>query len=71
MDEARADVNGGLLVSDRLHRGIEHCQLVDQANPIDINELQVRVESEGYASFSELAHDLGETMRRVGSPKLS
>lgn len=71
MDEARADFNGGLLVSDRLQRGIEHCQLVDQANPIDINELQVRVESEGYASFSELAHDLGETMRRVGSPKLS
>ena len=71
IDKARADVNGGLLVSDKLRRAIEHCRLVDTDNPIHIEELQLRLKSEGYSSFSEVASDLGNTMRRIGSPKLS
>lgn len=70
MDKARADVNGGLLVSDKLRRAIEHCRLVDTDNPIHVEELQLRLKGEGYNSFSEVAVDLGETFRRVGSPKL-
>ena len=70
MDQARADVNGGLLVSNKLQRAIEHCRLVDTKDPINVIQLELRIKSEGYNSFSELAQDLGETMRRVGSPKL-
>ena len=70
IDKARADVNGGLLVSDKLRRAIEHCRLIDTDNPIHIEELQLRLKSEGYNSFSEVAADLGNTMRRIGSPKL-
>jgi hypothetical protein len=70
IDKARADVNGGLLVSDKLRRAIEHCRLIDTDNPIHIEELQLRLKSEGYNSFSEVATDLGNTMRRIGSPKL-
>lgn len=70
MDIARKDVNGGLLVSNKLQRAIEHCRLVDTKDPISVAQLELRIKSEGYNSFSELAQDLGETMRRVGSPKL-
>lgn len=70
MDQARADVNGGLLVSNKLQRAIEHCRLVDTKDPINVMQLELRIKSEGYNSFSELAKDLGETMRRVGTPKL-
>ena len=70
LDQARADVNGGLLVSNKLQRAIEHCRLVDTKDPINVIQLELRIKSEGYNSFSELAQDLGETMRRVGSPKL-
>lgn len=70
IDKARADVNGGLLVSDKLRRAIEHCRLIDTDNPIHVEELQLRLKSEGYNSFSEVAVDLGNTMRRIGSPKL-
>ncbi len=69
MDIARKDVNGGLLVSDKLRHAIEHCRLVDKEN-INISELQARLQSQGY-TFESLATDLGETMRRIGSPKLS
>ena len=70
MDKARADVNGGLFVSDKLRRAVEHCRLVDTDNPIDVMELELRIKSEGYNSFNDLATDLGETFRRVSSPKL-
>ena len=70
MDEARADVNGGLFVSDKLRHAVEHCRLVDTDNPIDVMELELRIKSEGYNSFNDLATDLGETFRRVSSPKL-
>lgn len=68
IDIARKDVNGGLLVKDNLRRAIEHCRLVDQKN-INVTELELRLQSEGY-TYESLAQDLGETMRRIGSPKL-
>lgn len=69
IDVARKDVNGGLLVSERLQRAIEHCRLVDKEN-LDVSQLELRIKSEGYGSFNELATDLGDTMRRVGSAKI-
>lgn len=69
IDIARKDVNGGLLVSDRLRHAIENSRLVDKEN-INISELEIRLQADGY-TFDSLATDLGETMRRIGSPKLS
>lgn len=70
MDIARKDVNGGLFVSPQLRKAIEYCDLVDTKNPINVTKLEQGIKSAGYNSFEELAKDLGETMRRIGSPKL-
>ena len=65
-DDARADINGRSYVTDNMRKAVEEIELLfDADNPIDIDELNVKLADRGYTAQT-LVHDIADAMYRAG-----